>query len=139
MNTLKFPAFILFLPCFFLHGQAQTVKTIEDMSHKHQACLDSGKDMLGCSRSFYSQMDSMITVVYDKLITVLNLTGKATLKKDQLDWLKKRDVFFKKQDKVFDDNYKKGKWGLEMQMVTYDDKADFIKKRILLLIRRLNK
>lgn len=79
----------------------------------------------------------MLNVVYNKLMSPLNAPAKAALKKEQLDWLAKRDIFFKKQDKIFDDNYKKKNWGLEMQMVTYDDKAGFIKKRVIVLARRL--
>ena len=82
-------------------------------------------------------MDSMLNAVYIKLKATLGARQKEALKNQQLAWIKKRDIYFKKQDKVFQKNYKKEEWGTDMEMITYDDKANFIKERVTILIRRL--
>ncbi|MEP6676161.1 MAG: lysozyme inhibitor LprI family protein [Ferruginibacter sp.] len=128
---------ILFLCSVCFAGSAQTVATVNDLAAKHQQCLDAGIDMTGCSRGFCAQMDSMLNVVYNNFRTKLNVSGKEVLKKEQIAWLKKRDAYYKNQDKIYQDNIKSKKWGPDMQMVTYDDKADFIKARVLALIKRM--
>lgn len=118
-------------------GRTQTVEIVENMDTKHQTCLDSGIDMLGCSKSFYLQMDSMLNVVYHQLRATLGEKQKQALKNQQFKWIKKRDIYFKKQDNTFQKKYEKGEWGIDMEMISYDDKANFIKERVIVLIRRL--
>lgn len=136
MKTLKVLAitFILLIVCMV--GRTQTVKTVEDMAIKHQACLDSEIDMLGCSKSFYLQMDSMLNVVYHQLRATLGEKQKQALKNQQFKWIKKRDTYFNKQDNTLQKKYEKGEWGRDMEMITYDDKANFIKERVIVLIKR---
>ena len=133
---IKISILIFFSFCLF-QTFAQTVKSIDDMSKKYQTCLDAGKDMLGCSQHFYAQMDSTLNVAYNNLLTLLNSTEKESLKKEQLMWLKKRDTYFKKKDKIFQDNVKKGNWGQDMKMITYDDKANYVKERVIVLIKKI--
>ena len=76
-------------------------------------------------------------VAYNNLLTLLNSTEKESLKKEQLMWLKKRDTYFKKKDKIFQDNVKKGNWGQDMKMITYDDKANYVKERVIVLIKKI--
>ena len=81
-------------------------------------------------------MDSILNDVYNNLIGTLGATDKTALKSQQLAWLKKRNTFFKNQDKRFQNKYKKGEWGEDMEMITYDDKANFIKERVKALISK---
>lgn len=117
-------------------GRTQTVEIVENMATKHQTCLDSGIDMLGCSKSFYLQMDSMLNVVYHQLRATLGEKQKQALKNQQFKWIKKRDTYFNKQDNTLQKKYEKGEWGRDMEMITYDDKANFIKERVIVLIKR---
>lgn len=100
--------------------------------------MDAGIDMLGCVQHFYIQMDSMLNVVYNNSKAILNLSEKEAFKKEQLAWLKKRDVYFKKKDKIFQDNIKKGNGGQDMRMINIDNKANYVKARVLVLIKKLN-
>lgn len=78
---------------------AQDERVINYMAKKHQACFDKGVDMLGCSVRYYRKMDSMLNVVYNNLRARVISKDKGVIKKEQIEWLKKRDNFFKKQDK----------------------------------------
>lgn len=84
-------------------------------------------------------MDSILNQVYNTLKSQLNVTEKERLKKEQKAWLKRRDVFIAKQNKEFLMKQKKGEWGSEMYMITYENDAEFVKERILILIKRLEK
>jgi len=84
-------------------------------------------------------MDSMLTLVYKKLYSKLDKNGKTALQKDQANWVKKRDLYFEKQEKAFADKLKTGEWGADMEMIPYGNDGEFIKNRVLILIRRLPK
>ena len=120
---------------------AQTAKTIVRLEEAEQACLDSGVYMLGCSKKFYLQMDSLLNVVYLQLRSTLNNTQKDSLRKEQRLWLIKRDAFFKKTLAGF----KKKNPGRSEDtaqddaMFMYQYNSEFVKKRILDLMGRLKK
>lgn len=107
------------------------------LTERHQKCLDSGIDMLNCSKNFYLQMDSILNVVYNKLRRNLNPKEKEVLKKEQLSWLKDRDIFFKKQNIEFEKKFNGGEWGSDMYMITYQNDAEFVKKRVIFLMSQL--
>ena len=139
MNILKISLTILLNTFLLATGLCQNQKTIEHMAKAHQDCLDTGHDMLGCSKHYYFQMDSMLTLVYKKLYSKLDKNGKTALQKDQANWVKKRDLYFEKQEKAFADKLKTGEWGADMEMIPYGNDGEFIKNRVLILIRRLPK
>jgi uncharacterized protein YecT (DUF1311 family) len=116
---------------------AQSIQDVDRLTKKNQVCLDSGIDMLGCSKKFFAQMDSVLNVAYKSLRNGLSEQKKAALKQEQLQWLKKRDAFFKKSNQEFQKKYSTGEWGSDMAMVTYGDQADFVKQRVIQLIKRL--
>ena len=95
--------------------------------------------MLGCSKRYYYQMDSMLNVVYNKLKASLSQSKKDSLKKEQLNWLKKRDLYFEKQNKEFRYKFQSGEWGSDMAMITYDNQAEYVKDRVIILIKKLQK
>jgi hypothetical protein len=57
---------------------------------------------------------------------------------EQLNWLKQRDLAYKKSDKEYEDSIRSGDWGPEIRVITIKEKADFTEKRVLVLINRLN-
>jgi len=130
-------ACILF--CRTVTVNAQTLETITDLSNKHQICLDSGTHMLYCSRRYYTEMDSMLNLVYRNLRTRLSEKRKTELKTEQIKWLHKRDEDHKHTVKTYEKYVKSGEWGPEMYlMIYYDHDAEFIRKRVVELINRLN-
>lgn len=89
--------------------------------------------MLGCANAYYKLMDSCLNVAYRQLIKTLDNSSKEALKKEEIIWLKTRDKKFKLIEKA---NKMEGQDG---EMVRTDKKADFVKERVLVLIKRLGK
>jgi uncharacterized protein YecT (DUF1311 family) len=112
---------------------SQTSQTIDALDKSYQACLDSGINMLGCSQTYYQQIDNMLNVVYKKLRGSYDSSQQATLKSEQLKWLSDRNKYFKKVDSEPED----GLTGQDKIMAELDKKAEFVKDRVLTLIKRL--
>ena len=124
---------ISFLSLFAL---GQTVLDVQKMERQYQARLDSGADMLRDARRYYLKMDSLLNVVYWRLYKSTNASKRSKLKNEQIQWIKARDKYFKVEDQKFSAKYESGEWGEDMEMVTYDAKAEFVQKRIVILIKR---
>ncbi len=122
---------------FNVSANAQLKNSMDRIYQDHLKCLDSGINMLGCSRKYYLEMDSMLNLTYKKLRASLNEAEKSKLKEEQLKWLKERDAYFEDQNRIFNEKVTSGEWGNDMYMVTYDDKADFVRKRVLDIIKRI--
>lgn len=82
-------------------------------------------------------MDSLLNVVYNKLLRPLDQSGKAALKNEQTKWLGKRDAYFKKVDKEYAAENNNGFVGNDSRMIAIDEKAQFVRKRADELIKRL--
>ena len=123
--------FVVFFLMFLFNLSAQNFdKDLELLKVKNQKCLDKGQNMLGCSQKYYTQMDSLLNVVYKNRRSKLSPTEQLDLKNKQLLWLKKRDVQFVKID-----NQDTGLGnGLDDLMVKTQEKANFVADRILFLI-----
>lgn len=107
-----------------------STKDLNILKVQNQKCLDKGEDMLGCSRKYYIQMDSLLNVVYKNCRSKLSLIQQQELKKKQLLWLANRDIKFKKIDS---ENSGLGN-GLDDLMAKTQEKADFVSERISFLI-----
>ena len=92
--------------------------------------------MLGCSKRYYLQADSLLNVAYSQLRSKMNATEKEALKEEQLIWLKKRDNYFRQQNEKFRRKFKEGEWGSDMAMITYSEQADFVKERVVELLKQ---
>ena len=85
---------IISLLVFFLMyagAHAQTGKSLDELQHAYQACLDTGNNGYGCSFGFYQQMDSLLNVVYNGIRGKATVEQKENLKDEQLEWLAKRE------------------------------------------------
>jgi len=136
---MKFPSqifFLLFLSPFT--SISQSLKDISILADQHQKCLDEGVDMQGCSRNYCLQMDSCLNLVYNNIRKLLTDTEKENLKKEQLNWLKKRDLYYKKEQSEFKKQFDSGEWGSDMFMIVYQNDAEFVRKRVVVLIQKLN-
>ena len=113
---------------------SQTKETIDRMDSSEQSCLDSGVYMLGCADTYYAEMDSMLNLVYKKLRMKCDSSQRAALKAEQLKWLSDRDKYFKKvRTQSFGDMT-----GQDKEMAITDKYAQFVRERVLVLIKRLN-
>ncbi len=116
--------------------EAQTMKYMDSLADAHQACLDNGINMLGCSQRYYKTMDSILNIAYNKLKNTLTTEGQAALKQEQLKWLKKRDAHHAAELKEYRKNVDVGESGTDMFMIVYDNDAEFVRDRVIELINR---
>ncbi|UAY52965.1 lysozyme inhibitor LprI family protein [Ferruginibacter albus] len=133
---------ITFLFCLtYLAGFSQTIKTIDSLETQYQSCLDQGDRMLRCSETFYYQIDSLLNVRYKKLRSMCDSTQKKNLKSEQLAWLSKRDKQFKSYRQQVYKEAKKGGYngGEDETMIITDKNAQFVKARLIELIKSLPK
>jgi uncharacterized protein YecT (DUF1311 family) len=126
---------VLALITFFQIGycSAQTIKTVDSLEDAEQACLDKGVGMPDCAFRFYDQMDSLLNVVYRKLYAGYSPAQQSSLKSQQRLWLKKRDEYFRKVAKE-----KEELQGGDAAMIKADKRAQFVKNRVIVLIRMAN-
>lgn len=119
-----------------ISGFSQNLKTVKELEAKNQECLDSGIDGLGCSITYYKEMDALLNTVYNKLKSNLNTDEKSKLKKEQQLWLKKRDKYSEEQ---YDETAKilGTTQGQDFKMILRHTEAEFVKKRVIELIKRL--
>jgi len=93
--------------------------------------------MKGCSIKFYSQTDSLLNVVYNNLKMKINSTAKSNLKKEQLEWLKKRDAYFIKARKETISEVGNFEDSQDFQMILIDKKSSFVMIRVKELLKRI--
>lgn len=134
------PLTLVFIFFVFLSftGQAQTLEELTTMDKKYKACLDRGINIADCSQLYYSQMDSLVNVVYHNLQRSITQSEKAGLKNEQQKWLVKRDAYFKKVDKKFEAENSSGFAGKDSRMIAIDEKAQFVRKRVEELLKNLD-
>lgn len=129
ISLLLFTFIIYFtLPC--LSQERIKVSNIISLEQQYQSCLDKGTDMLGCSIKFYKEMDSCLNIAYVQLRVTLDVQSKASLKEEQLAWLKARDLKFQKIDNVNKGDFQ------DKKMFKFDAKANFVMERTINLIKR---
>lgn len=116
---------------------AQTSIVINQMELQHKECLKIKPDSSNCSKLFLQQMDSMVSVVFNEVKTQIASDQKSDIIKDQMSWSKKKADFFKIQDETFVYNLKEEIWKKDMIRITYQQKAEFLLKRIKFLLKKI--
>lgn len=130
----KFYILIFLFPFF---ASAQSLEDVEQIEATHKECVRIKSDSVPCARNYYFQTDSLLRLVYDKVKQELDPSEKTEFMKDQTSWVGKKDAFFKKQDINFAFNIREGTWKKDMIRVPYEEKADFLMKRLKVLLKRL--
>jgi uncharacterized protein YecT (DUF1311 family) len=123
---------LLFLSCSLFVSAQPTIKAYDIIliDKQYQACLDDGQNMK-CALTYYNKMDSCLTIANKQLLSKLDKSSKNTFKKEQTAWLKDQEKEFKAIDQG---NTIEGRDG---EMAVEDEKAKFIKERVLVLIGKL--
>ncbi|MFH6959726.1 lysozyme inhibitor LprI family protein [Flavobacterium aquidurense] len=128
---------LLFFILFAFNCNAQTMETVSKLKASYQKCVDSGSGMKNCAIEYYNESDSVMNVAYRNLKLKLSSKEQSKLKKEQLDWIKKRDLYF---EKVYSDTKKEGHFvegSSDFDMVVFDEKANYIFARVKELIKKL--
>jgi uncharacterized protein YecT (DUF1311 family) len=128
---------LLFFIMLAFNCNAQTIETVNKLKSSYQQCLNSGSGMKNCAIEYYNQSDSLLNVAYKNLKLKLSSKEQSKLKKEQLDWLKKRDLYF---EKVYSDTKKEGHFtegSSDFDMVVFDEKANYVFSRVKEIIKRI--
>ncbi|QGK74561.1 lysozyme inhibitor LprI family protein [Flavobacterium sp. SLB02] len=128
---------LLFFILVVFQSNAQTMETVNKVKTSYQSCLNNGSGMKNCAIEYYNQSDSLLNVVYKNLKLKLSSKEQSKLKKEQLDWIKKRDLYF---EKVYSDTKKEGHFiegSSDFDMVVFDEKANYVFARVKELIKRI--
>ena len=119
---------------------AQVQNVIDKLRKAEQACLDKGVHMSNCSYRYLLQMDSLLNIEYKTVYAKLNHDQQIALRKEELAWIKQKNIYFKKEDsKRTNSNSSEGLQGEDLDMTIYDNKASYIQKRILQIENKWNK
>jgi hypothetical protein len=137
MNRLSCFLLVIFVALAVDDVNAQFSKTVNDFEIQHKECLRIKPDSTACSRVYFSQLDSILPIVLERLKAQLDVAEKTALIQEQSGWAKKKGEFFKVQDETFKYNLQEGIWKKDMIRITYQQKAEFILKRIKSLLKRL--
>jgi hypothetical protein len=135
----RFTIFIVLI--FFLQfsntyagGISKSLLQMEDLL---KSCKQINADSSACYRNYLGQIDSMMTVVFEIAKEQVPINEKSSLLQDQMRWNKKKTEFFKIQEDTFKSNISDGTWNKEMIRITYQQKADFVIKRIKSLLKKI--
>ncbi len=119
-------------------ANSQVVKTLDSLERVEQNCLDKGIKMSTCTWVYYTQIDSLLNIEYARFKNQLTADkAKTTLQSEQLKWLSSRDLYFQKLEKRFMSNRKSGEWGKDAIMFVWQEKAAYVKKRVLAIAAKL--
>jgi uncharacterized protein YecT (DUF1311 family) len=129
---------VLFMTFTNLKIYAQGDNKVEIYQTQYQACLDKGRDMVNCAALFYRQMDDLLNVYYQKLRSTCDQTQKETLKQEEIEWLAKRDAYFKKTLAESRKGGIKAVTPQDNEMVMFDKNAKFVKERVVELSKGKN-
>ena len=112
----------------------QIEKQIDKLDAVHQECLDEGVNMPNCATIFYSQMDSILNVVYKRLKKQMDTAEFKELKRSQVAWLKKRDSQFKE----FDLEAQQNELGVDVgTTLAFNKKSFVVIERVKYLLKSL--
>jgi uncharacterized protein YecT (DUF1311 family) len=123
----------------------QTRKTVDTMDVKYKECLDNGRHTFSCAKKYYTQMDSLVNQLYRSIYSSLDTVKKVDFKKDEVEWLNKRDKYFKKtylcfkKDNPYQEPFTKPKGAEYDAMLMFDKNAKYVRDRVISLSKLLDK
>lgn len=89
--------------------------------------------MPDCATEYYATMDRLLNQVYGTLRSGASSAAKEALRKEQLAWLRRRDAL---GVQLRHDVPRDGIIGADVTMIVYSRQGDFVKNRILELLKR---
>lgn len=114
---------------------AQTSKTaVDSLEKRYQQCLSEGKSAYNCALQYYSAMDSLLDAVYRQLYSKLDNNRRELLQVSQEQWVEKKEAYFKNIDLRVEKKRPMTLAGLDDDMIVTDNKAAYLKTRVIELL-----
>ncbi|SNR80414.1 lysozyme inhibitor LprI family protein [Flavobacterium sp. ov086] len=121
---------LVLLISFFSYSQEN--KTIQKLNTELQKCLDDTENnMMNCTFEYYNKMDNLLNITYKKIRTTLSKSEQEKLKNQQLFWLKKRDLYFKKIEAETTKELDGENSSQDFRMICSHENALFVEDRII--------
>jgi uncharacterized protein YecT (DUF1311 family) len=138
MRFLRTLILVVLPLCYLPVILAAQNKVLDSLERSYQLCLDKGEHKYQCALTYYTQLNSLLDTVYLQLCNNMDSNGVRHLRLDQQAWLEKKELFFKKMDERVVKLSKKTMDGLDDEMISTDNKAAYIKERLLELLSSKN-
>ncbi|MVT07097.1 lysozyme inhibitor LprI family protein [Chitinophaga tropicalis] len=114
---------------------AQTTKTtVDSLEKRYQQCLSEGKSSYNCALQYYAAMDSLLDAVYRQLYGKLDNNRRELLQVSQAQWVQKKDAYFRDIDLRVEKKRPLTLSGLDDDMIVTDNKAAYLRTRVIELL-----
>ncbi|SCB94998.1 Protein of unknown function [Chitinophaga costaii] len=134
---------ILFLLFTLLTGavaMAQSRTALDSLDKSYQQCLAARSgNLYGCVLTYYKGMDSLLQHSYQTLYARLDTARQRSLRVEQQNWEEKKAAYFDLLDARVGKMEKKTPDGLDDRMISTDNKAAYLRNRVVQLSVLSNK
>jgi uncharacterized protein YecT (DUF1311 family) len=121
--------------CLSINAFSQINKTtVDSLELRYQHCLGEGNNVYNCALQYYTQMDSLVNTVYRQLYSRLDNNRRESLQVSQQLWVEKKDAYFKNIDIRAEKKRPLTLPGLNDDMIVTDNKAEYLKSRVIELL-----
>lgn len=114
---------------------AQSRVILDSLDKRYQECLSLHSGQYNCAQQYYRSMDSLLHHSYSRLCTQLDSTGRQSLQLEQTDWEERKTAYFELLDARVDKQHKTTLSGLDDRVISTDNKAAYLRNRVLQLAR----
>lgn len=131
---------LLCLPlCISLTVLGQTRKSAVDaIELRYQECLSQGGSSYSCALAYYQEMDSLLAAVYNQVYNNLDNPRRETLELAQAQWTEKKEAYFKDIEVRAEKKRPLTLAGLDDDMIITDNKAAYLKRRVIDLLKSIH-
>ena len=110
---------------------------VDSLFKDYKKCLDEGAAMYACTKTFYREMDSLITVSHAFMLQNAGITPVDSIQKEQKDWLALKEKTFAQIDKDSEKDKAEMGGGDDFYMIVLNEKAEFLKARNVFLMEKM--
>ncbi|MBO9727041.1 MAG: DUF1311 domain-containing protein [Chitinophaga sp.] len=125
--------FLLVFLCTEAYSQTRQ-SALDTLENRYQQCLGNSHTMYNCAVIYYKQLDSLLNHTLQNLYSNLAPGRQQQLQAEQGAWEEKKEEYFKKIDERVEKMHKRTMEGLDDDMISTDNKAAFLKARLLTLL-----
>jgi uncharacterized protein YecT (DUF1311 family) len=127
---------LLCLPlCLCLTVSAQVSKsTVDSLEKQYQECLSQGGSQYSCALEYYTAMDTLLNKVYHQVYKSMDDNQREMLMTSQEQWTERKEAYFRDIDIRVEKKRPQTLSGLDDDMIVTDNKAAYIKSRVIELL-----
>ena len=131
---------LLLMPlCISLNVFSQVSKTtVDSLELRYQHCLGDGNNVYNCALQYYTQMDSLLNTVYRQLYSKLDNNRRESLQVSQQVWVERKEAYFRNIEIRAEKKRPLTLPGLNDDMIVTDNKAEYLKVRVIELLENIH-